>query len=40
MALISKRWTGEDVEVVVAKSEVMYSRLPGETEENKKKKLG
>lgn len=37
MALISKKWNGKDVEVVVAKSEVLYSCLPVETEENKKK---
>jgi len=32
MALISKKWNGKDVEMVVAKSEVLYSHLPGETE--------
>jgi hypothetical protein len=37
MALISEKWNGKDVEVVVAKSEVLYTCLPVETEENKKK---
>jgi hypothetical protein len=37
MALISKKWKAKDVEMVVAKSEVLYSHLPGETEENKKR---
>jgi hypothetical protein len=37
MVLISKKWNGKDVEVAVDKSEVLYSCLPGETEENKKK---